>query len=65
MAACLDGLKPSCTQFKLYYSSDIQGKGLNYNIALAVALSYSKVGFCNPVVPKDNAELSLQYDCNS
>lgn len=64
MAACLDGLKPSCTQFKLYYYSDIQSKGLSYNIAFAVALSCSKVGFCNPVVPKDNAQLSLQCDCN-
>lgn len=64
MAACLDGLKPSCTQFKLYYYSDIQRKGSGYNIALSVALSCSKVGFCNRVVPKDNAQLSLQYDCS-
>lgn len=64
MAACWDGLKPSCTQFKLYYYTDIKSKGLSCNTALAVALSCSKAGCCNHVVTKDNAHLSLQYDCN-
>lgn len=63
----VDGCMPRWPQTKLYTVqtvcyTDIKSQGLSCNIALAVALNYPHIGFCNHVVPKDNAQLSLQYE---